>query len=158
MNAELLARLSYDRTKGVFYWIDALEPNRKRLMGRIAGTVDKNGYRVLTFKKRMYKVHRMVWFVEKHHLPAGAVIDHINGDLLDNRIENLRLVSHTTNMRNTYRHRAGKLLGCGFHKASNSWRAFARINGRQVHIGQGFPTERAAHLAYLKFMRGHASA
>ncbi len=45
-------------------------------------------------------------------IPAGMVVDHINGDGLDNRRENLRVVTNSENLRNTYRHREG-LIGTG---------------------------------------------
>lgn len=147
---DLLRRLNYVRPTGKFYWVDAPEPNAKRLNGKEAGTLDKNGYLVIMYKKKGFKAHRLIWIIETGKANFG-IIDHINGNKIDNRVENLREVSHTLNTRNTHRHRKGKLLGCGFHKASQTWRAFARLNGKQVSIGYGFKNEKEAHLAYVNY-------
>lgn len=89
-----------------------------------------------------------------HHLVAGFpirgfVIDHINGNGLDNRRENLRVVSFRENMMNQKIHRNGKLIGASFQKARGSWRSVIKYKGRQKHLGE-FSTEMAAHLRYLE--------
>lgn len=44
--------------------------------------------------------HRIIWQLVHGAIPGGMQIDHIDGNRLNNRIENLRLVTHTLNMRN----------------------------------------------------------
>lgn len=100
---EISFLFNYDASRGVLIWKNAPEPNKKRLNGKVAGTIDKNGYLIVMIKKQCFKVHRVIWFWEHDQWPE--IIDHINGDPRDNRIENLRDVDHTANMRNTYRHR-----------------------------------------------------
>ena len=65
----------------------------------IAGTVLANGYRQVSFKKRFYKAHRIVWALH-YGDPGNSLIDHINYDKSDNRIENLRLATHAEQQRN----------------------------------------------------------
>ncbi len=50
--------------------------------------------------KRDYRVHRLVYKVFVGDIPEGMVIDHIDGNKLNNNINNLRCVSPTDNMRN----------------------------------------------------------
>lgn len=51
-------------------------------------------------KKRWYLRHRVIWFYFNGEIPEGYEIDHINGIKNDNRLENLRCVTHTENMNN----------------------------------------------------------
>ncbi len=58
--------------------------------------IDEDGY--LRFKDSDKLVHR--WVVEKelgHPLPKGSIVHHINGDKLDNRIENLKVFASQEN-------------------------------------------------------------
>lgn len=57
-------------------------------------------YRCVMIAGRNIYVHRIVWMMHNDWKEPLVVIDHINGDSLDNRIENLRDVSHIENMAN----------------------------------------------------------
>lgn len=50
--------------------------------------------------KRLKTMHRFIWTNTMGAIPAGMVIDHINHDRLDNRIDNLRCVDQQTNIWN----------------------------------------------------------
>ncbi len=80
--------------------------------------------------------------------PAGVPVDHINGDTLDNRKENLRLCSASTNQQN--RHAvfgASRYKGVCWHKSCRKWQAAIKVEGRSIHLGL-FADERDAALAY----------
>ena len=68
---------------------------------RASGTVTKYGYRRTRVRgnRRLRMEHVLVW--EEHHgpVPDGMILHHINGDKLDNRIENLQLVSRLEHKR-----------------------------------------------------------
>lgn len=84
-------------------------------------------------------------------------VDHINGDRLDNRRENLRLTDNTGNCKN--RHKILAKSGyIGVHKKRNQWIAqlSARINGKRVSLlFRGYPTPEAAALAYNQAAEKH---
>lgn len=79
--------------------------------------------------------------------PPGMVVDHINGDPWDNRRCNLRVCTHTENLRNRKKHR-----GSSPYKGvtqQQGGRFIARISAerRGIHLGT-FPTAEAAARAY----------
>jgi len=65
--------------------------NHSRWNGGI--TISKDGYRSIRIDGKYIREHRYVW--EKHNgvLPKNWIVHHINGDKLDNRIENLAAMS-----------------------------------------------------------------
>ena len=75
----------------------------KRNAGDIAGTLRKdNNYYIVPNGKhdRGIYAHRVVWFLCKGEDPGDFLIDHIDGNPSNNRIENLRKVTASQNSRN----------------------------------------------------------
>lgn len=74
------------------------------------------------------------------------MIDHIDGNKLNNTIENLRGVNHSrANQQNRKKHREGKLIGTCFYK--NGWISQITVETKNVYLGR-FKTEREAHERY----------
>lgn len=65
----------------------------------VVGSLLANGYRQVVFSKQFYKAHRIVWALH-YGDPGPHLIDHVNGDKNDNRIENLRLADNAEQQRN----------------------------------------------------------
>jgi hypothetical protein len=104
---------------------------QKASAGGVAGCLSEaypNYFRyVIRLKQNNYHVHKIVWELHYGELPAGSMIDHIDGTT-SNRIENLRLVSHAENMRNRKKAKNHHTLVTGVNKVSNPngnfyWRA-----------------------------------
>jgi hypothetical protein len=77
-----------------------VDRGRKYKAGMPFGKLDRDGYLQVTIDARCYRVHRLAWvFIHGSH-PSGT-IDHKNGDKLDNRIENLRVATHSEQACNT---------------------------------------------------------
>jgi len=107
------------------------------------------GYCDVRFQGTMIKYHVILYVL--HHgtiEDASAVIDHKNGDKIDNRIENLRLVTNRKNQQNRTAHRNGRLTGCCLDKRWNKWMARIQINGKQINLGYS-DTELEANQIYL---------
>lgn len=77
---------------------------------------------------------------------AGMVVDHINGDPLDNRRCNLRVCRQAENARNT-RSSIGVSQFKGVSRKNGGWQASIGFNNRNYYLGV-FSTEDAAAAAY----------
>lgn len=89
-----------------------------------------------------------------HHeiLPKqrGRKVDHINGDTLDNRRENLRYVTSRQSCMNTFKtcnKKTSRYKGVHWSKAWGRWRAQIMFEGRTKMLG-GFESEQQAAKAY----------
>ena len=109
---------------------------------------DGGGYCHVNFNGRMVLYHVIVWILSTgKDIPQGMQIDHINGNKIDNRIENLRLVTTRRNQQNQKKHRAGQLVGCYFHKSKGKYQAQIKIGGKIIYLGC-YKTEQEGHEAY----------
>jgi hypothetical protein len=79
------------------------------------------------------------------------VVDHINGNQLDNRRSNLRPANYDENQHNQGVRTNNKsgYKGVSKRKGSRKWQAFMSLAGKSVHLGS-FNTPEEAHLAYCK--------
>lgn len=82
---------------------------------------------------------------------VGAVVDHINGDTLDNRRTNLRLCTYAENSRNAKLSKANKsgYKGVSWNNCLGYWQAKICVNWHQIHLGW-FKRPEDAYLAYCK--------
>jgi hypothetical protein len=95
-------------------------------------------------------MHRVIVFVGKMiDLKKNEEIDHINGNRLDNRRCNLRVVTRRQNSQNRHVPQKSKYPGVCWHKWAKQWITKIKINGKQKHIGY-FRTEIEAFEAYKK--------
>lgn len=69
--------------------------------GKPIGYKRKDGYWLLSYGGKHLLAHRVVWMLNFGVIPEGLVIDHINRDPSDNRIENLRAVTTSVNNANS---------------------------------------------------------
>lgn len=118
-------------------------------VGGRAGSNHEKDYRIIGILGGMYYEHRLVWLLHNGSWPNGDT-DHINHDKQDNRIENLRDVSHSENIQNQIYARADNKLGVAgvcFHKASGKFCAQIGLKGKKVYLGV-FDTAQEASDAY----------
>lgn len=87
------------------------------------------GYRQVKVLGKMWREHEIVWIVCKGEMPD--VIDHINHDIHDNRIENLRSVTHKENIR----HGSGRQAGISVDKRTGKFVASIYVDCTKNHIG-----------------------
>ncbi len=139
--------LSYDPLTGVFKRVISI--TRAGKAGDIAGGARKSGYVSISVEGKLYLAHRLAWLYMYGHWPKQH-IDHINGVTGDNRIENLRDVSRSVNMRNLKS--AKKSNSCGFlgvAKRGDKFRARISLNRKATYLGT-YSTPDQANDAYLE--------
>lgn len=107
---------------------------------------------IIGSRSNRYLIHRIVWMMIYGEHPDRE-IDHINGDGRDNRVENLRLATHSQNMGNSRDRRPGR-RGSTFDKAYGKWAAQITVNRKMINLGR-FDTEEAAHAAYCEAAKKH---
>lgn len=107
-----------------------------------------NGYpsrrkTVSTNRSKIEYLHREIM-----QPPEGLVVDHINGDKLDNRRSNLRICTQAQNMVNWDNRRGSSAYrGVSWDGVRNCWKAQIQVNGKNSFIGR-YKTESAAASAY----------
>lgn len=81
--------------------------------------------------------------------PEGVLVDHINGNGLDNRKSNLRLVTFLENAWNARKYKTSTtgLKGVTYEPSRQKWRARINVAGKRMSLGW-FDTPGAAHTAY----------
>lgn len=80
-------------------------------------------YYCITVKKKNYRVHRIVYLLKYNVLCQNSVVDHIDGNTLNNRMSNLRVIGQDLNLRNCKKSKlntSGK-TGVTFDSKQNRW-------------------------------------
>jgi hypothetical protein len=130
---ELKQLLSYNPNTGVFVWVRSL--NNRAPVGAVAGCVNPLGYRQIRINGVIYLTHRLAWFYTHGEWPDS--IDHINHKPGDNRLVNLRSVTHQENHRNQSRHKSNTsgYTGVYWSKQKGKWQARIKVDYKYIHIG-----------------------
>lgn len=113
--------------------------------GGAAGRVTVRGYWEICVDRRAVFGHAVIWFMATGDWPT--LIDHINGDKLDNRVENLRLCDAATNARNRLQRVETKLLGA-HARPDGKFSSYIVADGEGHYLGV-FESEQEAHERYM---------
>lgn len=129
----------FEYKHGKLYWITG------RNKGKEAGFIDSQhrgmprGYiRVQMRNGKKPMAHRVIYEMHNGPIPEDLVIDHINGNSIDNRIENLRAVTPVENARNRSRRNRNNTSGwpnVSFRKDLNRWQAYLFFDGKNHNLG-----------------------
>lgn len=164
-DAEFLRQLFiYDEETGNLIWQPRPESSfsdarsykswTTQFCDEIAGSVvcdkDGNNYREIQYKKTKWRAHRVVWKMHYGTEPP-EILDHIDGDGTNNRIENLReatVQQNGWNVKKSSRNKSG-YKGVSFNKEKGRWRAAIRVARKDILIGY-YKTPEEAYAAYQK--------
>tara|TARA_R100000951_G_C2616669_1_gene172999 strand:- start:144 stop:635 length:492 start_codon:yes stop_codon:yes gene_type:complete len=126
----------YKKWKGKRKWVCC---NDLKLSGNGYIQIGVNG-KMMLLHRLVYLFHNPEWNISDNC--SDNLIDHINGNKLDNRIENLRVVTHSQNTQNITHCRGHPIRGVSYKTRNNVWTAHWSINGKQK--AKSFKTESEA--------------
>lgn len=91
-----------------------------------------SGYVYRKYQGKEIRIHNEIM-----HPPKGYVVDHINGDTLDNTRENLRICTPQDNCKNRgiYTRNTSGVAGVNWRKDTNKWRAYIQVDGKCITLG-----------------------
>jgi hypothetical protein len=148
LTVDLLNHLfEYDKETGNLIW--KIKPSSRGhhvKAGDIAGTLKSHGYLCVGINYNSYRAHRLIFLMHKGYLPK--TVDHINGDKLDNRIENLRAATVGQNQHNrkTNANNTSGYKGVCWNKAQKKWAARITLERKNIHLGYFANVEEAAEV------------
>ena len=137
----------FDYRDGNLYW-KISRNNFHAKIGDKAGGLGKNGYYRISIDSKRYYNHRLIFLYQYGYLPK--YIDHIDNNPLNNKIGNLREVTHSQNHMNrkqNSRNASSQYKGVCWDKSNKVWIAQIQLNNIHKYLG-GFKSEQKAALIY----------
>lgn len=145
--SHLLALLKYEPTTGKLFWkerdlatfatLGAGKTWNKNFAGAEAFTaIDRKGYLVGAIHNTPYRAARIIYMM--HYGTDPTQVDHVDGDRMNNRIQNLRSVSPETNSRNMklFKNNTSGHAGVTWDTNRQLWIARISDKGRTVNLGR----------------------
>lgn len=110
-------------------------------------------YRRVHIQKQDRNIHVLVAEAFLGHTPCGykTIVDHIDENPLNNRLDNLQLLSHRNNIAKGFKSKGGtsKHVGVHWNKKADKWKACIKFKGKNRYLGL-FTCELEASNAYEK--------
>lgn len=136
----------FDYKDGNLYW---KIQKQKMKPGSLAGSIlrkygNKTDYWVISVDNKSYKAHRLIWMYHFGYLPP--MIDHIDGDGLNNRIENLRIATPSQNSFNRKVSSASRsgIKNVYWNSKLGKWKVEIQAFKKSIYLGLFDSKEEAA--------------
>jgi hypothetical protein len=124
----------FDLKNGVLYW-KVNKPHSKYKAGDVAGRKVKDGYMQVCVNRIRILNHQVVFKMFHGYVPK--TIDHIDGNIQNNSVENLRPATISQNQYNSKvstRNKSG-VKGVHWNVSNKKWQVQLSINGKQSTLG-----------------------
>lgn len=131
LRSELLEK--YEYRDGWLYYSN--RPSNRSRAGTLAGSINQKGYWRVMVGGKSLQAHRAIFLMLKGWLPE--ILDHIDGNKINNSIDNLRPATPSQNQFN----RSGKgvnrsgRLGVAWHAQARKWQVQVKAAGKTVYGG-----------------------
>lgn len=147
ISQELLHEI-FEYRDGNLYWKNS-KGNRVR-PDRRAGTINDTGYLRVDLFGKHFRVHRLIYLMFHGNLPK--ILDHINGNKLDNRIENLRPATTYQNVWNSTKRRTNTsgIKNVCWDKKTKKWKVVINVGSKSHYLGLYSDINEAAQVAQQK--------
>tara|TARA_R110000824_G_C14824220_1_gene637098 strand:+ start:44 stop:508 length:465 start_codon:yes stop_codon:yes gene_type:complete len=125
-----MSRYRYEPDTGLIFWAEGTQKAGQQTLK----SVNTRGYLHGRFNGEFKMAHWVAWYLYHGHWPKG--IDHINGNIKDNRIENLREAGPSTNNKNTALRKDNKSGQAGVYQSpTGSWKTKIIVDGVVEYLG-----------------------
>jgi len=127
---ELLEVMDYDPITGIFIWKKCRKP---QLNGKPVGYSCRKGYLLTEVANQKYFLHKLAWYYVTGSYPTG-IIDHIDTDKTNNKINNLREATINQNVWNMSisRRNTSGVKGISYDPQRKKWRATLMVDRKEV--------------------------
>ena len=126
-----------------------IDESKKYLLDLYSWFIDGSGYatgdKTINYKKERVKLHQLI--IGK--APKGLCIDHINRNKLDNRAENLRIVSYSLNITNRFKRKDSKQPAKGIQLLPSGSFSVKVVGGKRIGT---FKNLEEAELCYKNYL------
>ena len=138
------AEALWEYRDGELYW--RIKASTRVNAGDKAGNLHGNGYWDVTYRGVTYGAHRIIYLLHHGYMPRN--IDHIDGNPLNNRIENLRAAEHFQNgcNRKTNANNTSGIKNVS-KTPSGKWKIMLQVKGKICFYGLVEDLELAALVA-----------
>jgi hypothetical protein len=132
LSQDLLCEI-FEYKDGELYW--KTRTSIRIVIGKKVGYLDKDGYTYTRINGKYYGIHRLIFMMFNGYVPE--LIDHIDRNPTNNRIENLRSVTKSENALNSKISSTNTtgVKGVSWHKAAQKYHARITINGVCINLG-----------------------
>lgn len=122
---------AFEYRNGELYWKIMTNPSKK-LIGKKAGCKSSGAYGVVNLDGQAYSIHKVIFCMHNGFMPE--IVDHINGDKSDHKIENLRAATHQSNNWNRVTQSNNKLglKNISWHKQNQKYWVQLAKNGKKI--------------------------
>lgn len=135
----------FDYKDGQLYW---KKPNSNVVkIGQKAGSLSADGYVSVRVNDAQYKAHRLIYLM--HHGKLPRMLDHIDCNRANNRIENLREASLSQNRMNSTiaKNNTSGSKGVWWNKVHQKWQVCIRKDNKSNYLGTYSNKEEAIQVA-----------